>query len=157
MNWPALPSDAIEYFRTVFAEANRSVSERLTNIPNLRETSLDDALIAAVIPSSAPRLLPSGAVVQMDVHNIGGLRRVYNWETADIAVLVFVYSSTTLIAQKVGLFQSKRLYSENNDVQDEDTLGFRYGLNQFLRRAPIRRWPSFRCSTTSLREAGMLP
>ncbi|MGO7018576.1 hypothetical protein [Rhizobium leguminosarum] len=97
---------------------------------------MDDALIEALIPSSAPRLLPSGAVVEMDIHNIGGLRRVYTWETADIAILVFVYRGSSVLAQKIGLLQSKRLYPENNDVQDDDPVGFKYGLNRFLRREP---------------------
>ncbi|MBX5173347.1 hypothetical protein HJB84_26350 [Rhizobium sp. NZLR1b] len=110
LNWPGIPDDAIEFFYKVFAEANRIVSERLINVPNMRETSLDDGLIEAIIPSCAPRLLPSGAVVQMDVRNIGGLRRLYSWETADIAILVFVYRAEALIAQKIGLLQSKRLY-----------------------------------------------
>ncbi|MBX5204102.1 hypothetical protein [Rhizobium sp. NZLR1] len=136
LNWPGIPDDAIEFFYKVFAEANRIVSERLINVPNIRETSLDDGLIEAIIPSCAPRLLPSGAVVQMDVHNIGGLRRLYSWETADIAILVFVYRAEALIAQKIGLLQSKRLYPENNDVQDEDPVGFQYGMNEFLRRDP---------------------
>ncbi len=82
----------------------------------------------------------------MDTHNIGGLRRLggpewewdhprrHRWETADIAILVFVYRGDTLIAKKIGLLQSKRLYPHNNDVDDEDEIGFRFGMNAFLRR-----------------------
>jgi len=134
--WPALPSDAVAHFHDAFANANRLVSERLINIPNARETSLDDALIEFLIPSSAPRILASGAVVEMDIHNIGGLRRLYTWETADIAVLIFVYRGSALLAQKIGLLQSKRLYPDNNDVQDDDPLAFKYGMNRFLKRDP---------------------
>lgn len=134
--WPDIPEDAIDWFRAVFAEANRKVTERLVNVPNIRETALDDGLVEAVIPFSPPRLLPSGAIVEMNVHNIGGLRRLGRWETADIAVLVFVYSAGTLLAQKIGLLQSKRLYPLNNDVEDDDPVGFAYGMNAFLRRDP---------------------
>lgn len=133
-DWPNIPDDAIDWFRAVFAEANRRVTERLLNVPNIRETALDDGLVEAVIPFSPPRLLPSGAVVEMNVHNIGGLRRLSKWETADIAVLVFVYRAGTLISQKIGLLQSKRLYPANNDVEDDDPLGYAYGMNAFLRR-----------------------
>src|SRR5215467_8019358 len=84
--WPAIPSDAIEYFRQAFFEANRIATEHIVNVPNIRETSLDDVLVNALIPFSPPKRLRSGAVVEMDIHNIGG-RRVYRWETADIAVL----------------------------------------------------------------------
>jgi hypothetical protein len=116
------------------------------NLPNIRETSLDDGLIEALIPDSAPTLLPSGAIVRMDTHNIGGLRRLGGpswdwdrpfrgrWETADIAILVFVYRGDTLVAKKIGLLQSKRLYPDNNDVDDDDEAGFRFGMNAFLGR-----------------------
>jgi hypothetical protein len=132
--WPAIPKDAIEHFRSAFAEANRVATERIVNVPNIRETSLDDALVDALIPFSPPKRLRSGAVVEMDVHNIGGLRRIYRWETADIAILVFVYRGPKMIAQKIGMLQTKRLFPKNNDVLDDDPEGFRYGMNAFLNR-----------------------
>jgi hypothetical protein len=143
--WPPIPEDVIAWFRSVFAKANRCVCERLVNLPNVRETSLDDGLIEALIPESAPTLLSSGAIVRMDTHNIGGLLRtgwprweppiIRRWETADVAVLVFVYRRETLIAKKIGLLQSKRLYPNNNDVEDdEDGFDFAWGMNRFLRR-----------------------
>lgn len=144
--WPVIPDDVVAWFRNVFADANRSVCERLVNLPNIRETSLDDGLIEALIPDSAPTLLPSGAIVRMDTHNIGGLRRLgahhwdwdfpqrRRWETADIAILVFVYRRDTLIAKKIGLLQSKRLFPTNQDVEDEDETGFLHGMNAFIRR-----------------------
>lgn len=146
--WPQIPEDVVVWFRSVFAEANRSVTERLVNLPNIRETSLDDGLIEALLPDSAPTLLPSGAIVRMDTHNIGGLRRIgwpdwdlprrRRWETADIAILVFVYRGERLVAKKIGLLQSKRLYPDNNDVEDEDEIGFRHGMNAFIRREPTQ-------------------
>lgn len=144
--WPVIPADVVAWFRSVFAEANRRVCERLVNLPNIRETSLDDALIEALIPESAPTLLPSGAIIRMDTHNIGGLRRLgapqwdwdfpqrRRWETADIAILVFVYQRDKLVAKKIGLLQSKRLFPTNQDVEDEDEIGFLHGMNAFIRR-----------------------
>jgi hypothetical protein len=126
----------IGWFRSIFYRANRSVTERLLNIPNIRETTLDDGLVEALIPHSAPRRFGSGAVVEMQIHNIGGLRRLSSWETADIAVLVFVYEQGVLRDQKIGLLQSKRLYPTVGDVADEDPVGFMYGMNAFLRREP---------------------
>jgi hypothetical protein len=146
--WPQIPEDVVTWFRGIFSNANRSVCERLVNLPNVRETSLDDGLIEALIPETAPRLLPSGAIVRMDTHNIGGLRRIgrphwdfpfgRRWETADIAVLVFIYRREALIAKKIGLLQSKRLYPDNNDVDDEDEVGFLYGMNAFIRRESVQ-------------------
>ena len=146
--WPIIPNDVVTWFRSVFAEANRRVCERLVNLPNIRETSLDDGLIEALIPDAAPTLLPSGAIVRMDTHNIGGLRRIgfphwdfpiqRRWETADIAVLVFIYRGDALIAKKIGLLQSKRLYPENNDVDEDDEVNFLYGMNAFIRREALQ-------------------
>lgn len=146
--WPQLPDDVVAWFREVFAQANRRICERLVNLPNIRETSLDDGLIEALIPDSAPTLLPSGAIVRMETHNIGGLRRfggpdwarpfARRWETADIAVLVFVYRGDALIARKIGLLQSKRLYPANNEVDAEDEADLVYGMNAFLGRDPTQ-------------------
>lgn len=135
-NWPALPSDVIDWFRSTFAEANNAATSRMFNVPNIHEPSLDDALVDALIPNSAPRLLPSGAVVEMNIHNIGGLRRFHRWETADISVIVLVYQHGNLLAQKIGLLQSKRLYPTNRDVDDSDPVNFAYGMNKFLRLDP---------------------
>lgn len=142
--WPQIPADVIGWFRKIFADANRKVCERLVNVPNIRETSLDDGLIESLIPDSAPLLLPSGSIVRMDTHNVGGLRTLgwplwdlpyqRRWETADIAILIFVYQKEALIAKKIGLLQSKRLYPKNNDVEDDDNVGFLHGMNAFIRR-----------------------
>lgn len=132
MSWPHIPDDVIIWFRKVFSEANMSVTEAILNLPSVREGTLDDALISALVPQSAPRVLRSGAIVSMDIHNIGGLRRLYKWEIADIAVFVFVSKNGKVLARKVAFLQSKRLYPENNDVEDEDPIGYRYGMNRFL-------------------------
>src|SRR5437870_2948973 len=130
--WPTIPQDVVDWLTIAFEEANRQVTERLVNVPNIREPSLDDGLIDALIPLSPPRLLPSGAVVEMQIHNIGGLRRLGRWETADISVFIHVYNRTRAIAQKVGFLQSKRLYPTSNDVDDDDPLSFRLGMNAFI-------------------------
>jgi hypothetical protein len=134
--WPDIPRDVIEWISSVFGTANRRVTEVLLNVPNIRETSLDDQLIQTLIPSSSPRILNSGSIVRLDIHNIGGLRRLSKWETADIAVLVFVQKGNKIVAQKIGLLQSKRLYPANKDVDDEDPVGFRYGMNAFFAPQP---------------------
>jgi hypothetical protein len=133
-SWPTITSDVIRWFRDVFYEANRAVCERMANLPNIRETSLDDGLIEALVPESAPRQLDSGAIVRMDIHNIGGLRRYRRWETADIALLIFIYRGNDLVAKKVGFLQSKRLYPKSGHVDAEDEVGFLYGMNAYLRR-----------------------
>jgi hypothetical protein len=139
--WPKIPTDVRGFVRRAFGEANRQVTELIWHVPNVRETSLDDQLINALTPRRAPTKLPSGAVVEMDIHNIGGLRHLYSWETADIAILVFIYRDQHLVAQKIGLLQSKRMYPENGDVEDTDRVGFAYGMNKMLHKSqtsPLR-------------------
>jgi hypothetical protein len=131
--WPQIPSDVISWFRRLFSQINRRVSETILNFPSVRETTLDDEFIQAVVPHSAPKRLESGAIVRVDIHNIGGLRRVSRWEIGDIGILVFVIQKANIIARKVAVLQAKRLYPTVGDVQDDDPMGFYYGMNAFLR------------------------
>lgn len=57
-----------------------------------------------------------------------------SWEIGDIGVLVFIIQKQRIIARKVALLQAKRLYPSVGDIQDEDAVGFQYGMNMFLRR-----------------------
>ena len=136
MPWINIPDDVIVWFRDAFAEANRIVAENLLNVPNIREPTLDDAFVQALIPRSAPTLLASGAIVRMDIHNLGGLRRVTRWEVADIGIVVFVFQGGNVVARKIALLQAKRLFPRNKAVDDDDPVGFQYGFNALLRRDP---------------------
>jgi hypothetical protein len=51
---------------------------------------------------------------------------------------MFIYRGETLVAKKIGLLQSKRLYPENNDVEEDDEIGFLYGMNAFIRREGLQ-------------------
>lgn len=132
MGWPLLPDDVVDWIRMIMQAANEHVTERIVNQPNVREVSLDDALIDKIAQFSAPKRLPSGAVVMLQVHNIGGLRQFGRWELADIAFLVHVSVNGQPFDQKIGLLQSKRLYPDNYDVDVDDPLGFRLGMNGLL-------------------------
>jgi len=108
----------------------------LLNVPNAREPSLDDTFIQALVPVSAPTLMASGAIVKMDIHNIGGLRRVARWEVADIGIVVFIIRAGKIIARKLALLQAKRLYPRNLAVDEDDPVGFMHGFNALLRKDP---------------------
>lgn len=122
----------MDWIRFVMGESNNDVTERIVNQPNVREPSLDDALITKVSQFAAPKLLPSGAVVMMEVHNIGGLRQFDKWELADIAFVIHVSIGGKPLDQKIGLLQSKRLYPDNFDVDADDPISFRMGLNGLI-------------------------
>ena len=51
-----------------------------------------------------------------DVHFLGGLRHFYNWEIADIGVLIFAKKAGTVVANTVAVLQSKRLYPDQGTV-----------------------------------------
>lgn len=68
----------------------------------------------------------------LEVHNIGGLRQFGRWELADIAFVVHVSMFGKPLEQKIGLLQSKRLYPENYDVDEDDPISFRMGLNGLI-------------------------
>jgi hypothetical protein len=131
--WPHIPEDVIDWCRSIFRSANWRLTETILNVPPIRETTLDDTLIQALLPHSAPTLFGSGAVVRMDVHNIGGLRRMMSWEVGDIAILIFLVRRNQILGRKVGVLQAKRLYPSVGDVEENDPVGFRYGMNALLR------------------------
>ena len=143
MSWPNVPSDVVDWFRDCFRAANEAVTTTLDNVPNIREPSLDDKLIEALIPRSAPTRLPSDTVVSMDIHNIGGLRSFSKWETADIAVIVHVLVRGTPIGRKIGLLQAKRLYPYNAPIDELDPFDFRMGMNRFF-------WPEPKSAARAL-------
>lgn len=132
MGWPNLPDDVVDWVRAIMQASNNDVTERLVNQPNVREPSLDDALINKVSQFAAPKKLPSGAVVMLEVHNIGGLRQFRRWELADIAFVVHVSMNGQPLDQKIGLLQSKRLYPDNFDVDMDDPIAFQLGLNGLI-------------------------
>lgn len=132
MDWEALPDDIVDWVRKIMCECNDEVTERLVNQPNIREPSLDDAFISNVSRFAAPKALPSGAIVMLEVHNIGGLRQFRKWELADIAFVVHVSMFGKPLEQKIGLLQSKRLYPENYDVDEDDPISFWQGLNGLI-------------------------
>jgi len=132
MNWESLPQDVVDWVRAIMSACNDDVTERVVNQPNIREPSLDDAFINRVSQYAAPKALPSGAIVMLEVHNIGGLRQFHKWELADIAFVAHVSMQGKPIDQKIGLLQSKRLYPENCDVDVDDPLSFQMGLNGLI-------------------------
>jgi hypothetical protein len=132
-SWSDISNDVVDRFRTIFRAANWRLTETLQNVPSIRETTLDDTLIQALLPHSAPTRLGSGAVARMDVHNIGGLRRMTSWEIGDIAILVFLARRSSIIGRKLGILKAKRLYPSSGNIDEIDSVGFRDGMNALLR------------------------
>lgn len=132
----AIPPDIIDWFRDIFAEANKRLSEKIRNSPAIHETYLDMTLIEHLLGYAAPHLFPSQWVIRIDTHYIGGLHHFESWEIADIGVFVFFQRSGRLIRQKVALLQSKRLYPVTGNVDHLDKSDYVIGMARIGMRDP---------------------
>jgi hypothetical protein len=122
-----VPPEAIDWVRSVFAHANRSVTGLLSTIPTHHEPELDMALLAA-LNQAPPIANPGGWTVYIQTHFLGGRRHFYNWEVADIGFLVIFRDRGKVLRIKVGLLQSKRLYpierKQLPDFKEKFQVGF---------------------------------
>jgi hypothetical protein len=73
-----------------------------------------------------------GWFVRIDVYFIGGLRHFNNWEIGDIGVLIFAKRAGTVIANKLAVLQSKRLYPDQGTVIEQTAEDFRIGMGTLL-------------------------
>lgn len=110
-----LPADVVEYITDVFLAANGSVTSRLDRMPTTHEENLDFSFIDSLAVAIGPHRVPSGVVVDVDVHFLGGGRHWDRWEIADIGVIVNFRRQGALLRTKLLLFQSKRLYPQEAD------------------------------------------
>lgn len=127
---PELPiaSDVVAWLNAVFRDCNERVTEKLCNNPNAPEESLDLTFIENLSRYSSPVTLASSWTVKIEVHYLGGLRQFYQWEIADIGVLLFVRSAGQIQRSKVALLQSKRLYPSNMRVIEEGKIDYEIGF-----------------------------
>jgi hypothetical protein len=105
-----LPSDVVSYVHDVFQAASDDVAAQLERMPTMHEEFLDFALVAKLAQANGPYVVPSGTVVDLDVHFVGGGRHWGRYEIADVGVIVNFRRGTELLRTKVVLLQSKRLY-----------------------------------------------
>jgi hypothetical protein len=126
-----LPEAAIDWVRAVFAAVNRRVTETLSRIPTHHEPELDMQLIAALNQTPAVTDV-SGWTVYIQTHFLGGRRHFYNWEVADIGLLVVFRDRGKVLRTKVGLLQSKRLYSREVAQLPDHALRTRIGFGTLL-------------------------
>jgi hypothetical protein len=132
--FPVIPQDAIRFVSSAFAQANGRVSLLLSRQPSIHEEGLDFQLIAC-LDEIGPRLMPeSKAAVEIQTHWLGGRRHFGGWEIADLALFVIIRKSGTLVARKVALLQSKRLYSREIPVSTVDRSDYEIGIGRLVDR-----------------------
>lgn len=123
-----VPNDVVEWVRDTFRGCNVNVSEKLTNVPNCQEESLDQTWIEHFSRLASPVAVSPSWTVKIETHYLGGLRHYRNWEIADIGVLLFIKRGGRVTTSKVALLQSKRLYPTSNQVREEDIIDYRTGF-----------------------------
>jgi hypothetical protein len=130
----AIPKDIIDWFRAVFADANRRLSEKMLNAPATPEPTFDLTFIEHLTNYAAPRKFKSDWAIRIDTHYLGGLRHFRSWEVADIGVFVFFTKAGRMVRRKVALLQSKRLFPTTGDVDHLEEYDFRIGMARIAAR-----------------------
>ena len=140
---------------------NGRVTGKLDRIPTTHETSLDMSFIQALSQQSAPVRMPSGHLVRIDVHFLGGGRHFDLWEVADIGVMVIYREGDNRVRTKVALLQSKRLYPIEQDFDENTPLDYMMGFRRlhesdedFLRVSNSRRFSRLKGSRYAAMRVG---
>lgn len=128
-----LPEDVIDAVRAAFSDANDRVSQLLMRQPAMHEEGLDFHLVSKLDEFGA-QILGSGTALAIETHWLGGRRHWDRWEISDIAVLIAVRVHGGLVARKVALLQTKRLYSKEIAVENIDMSDYEIGIDRLIDR-----------------------
>lgn len=131
--FPTLPEDVIDAVRGAFSAANDAVSELLMRQPAMHEEGLDFHLVSK-LDEVGPLLVPSGAAVVIETHWLGGRRHWGRWEISDVAIVIAVRVGGGLVARKVALLQTKRLYTREIPVETRDRSDYAIGIGRLIDR-----------------------
>jgi hypothetical protein len=128
-----IPTEVVDWIRSVFAEVNQRTSAKLSRIPNVHETSLDMTIIEQLSQYAAPFRFPSDWVLRLDTHYLGGPRYWGKCEIADIGILIIFRRKGIVERTKIALLQSKRLYPRELEAPAEDQLvDYEVGFGRLL-------------------------
>ncbi|MHA6895440.1 hypothetical protein ACQUJT_15350 [Ralstonia pseudosolanacearum] len=129
-----IPEVVIDYVRSVFATANDKVTRTMSVHPSMHEESLDHILVME-LSSTPPAFFAREQVgVSLESHWLGGRHMFDRWEIADIAFFVIVRRAGHLMARKVALLQTKRLYSKEIPVAPIDPFDYVIGIGRLVDR-----------------------
>lgn len=134
-----IPADVRSGLLDVFGTCNERISKLITDVPTTHETPLDMTFIQHFLGVSAPFRFPSGWTVDLSTHYLGGGRHwgdwpdwPRRWEIADIGLLVLFRQGGNLLRSKVALLQSKRLYPDELDWDEDSPLDYMIGFRRLL-------------------------
>jgi hypothetical protein len=153
----AIPDVVIDYVRGVFGAANEKVSSTMSLHPSMHEESLDHILVMELTASPPAFFAAERVGVTLESHWLGGRGMFERWEIADIAFFVLLRRQGSLIARKVALLQTKRLYSREIPVVPVDESDYRIGIGRLAdrtdRSVPISSQRTFSFDRSSVYQA----
>lgn len=134
-----IPVDVRDWLHGVFAGCNERVAETMTQVPTTHEVPLDMTFIQHFLGVSAPRRFLSGWTVEISTHYLGGGRHYSEWgdwprrwEIADIGLLVVFRQAGKVLRSKVALLQSKRLYPDEQEFEEDVPIDFMIGFDRLF-------------------------
>jgi hypothetical protein len=130
----SIPPEVIDFIRQVFARANDKVSSALTVQPATPEESLDNLLVNELRVTPPTFFATSKAGVVLESHWLGKRRMYRSWEVADIAFLISVRQGGKLVARKVTLLQTKRLYAKELAGTELERYDYEIGIGRLIDR-----------------------
>jgi hypothetical protein len=134
-----IPAEVRAWLTGVFGSCNAQVANLITDVPTTHETAVDMAFIQSFSHVSAPYRFPSGWTVELSTHYLGGGRhwsawpdQPPRWEIADIGLLVMYRQDGKLLRSKVALLQSKRLYPDELEWDEDSALDYMIGFRRLF-------------------------
>ena len=100
----------------------------MTTHPSMHEESLDHILIMELTAAPSAFFATEQVGVSLESHWLGGRWMHGRWEIADIAIFILLRRRGGLVARKVALLQTKRLYSREIPVAPIDETDYRIGI-----------------------------
>ena len=131
----AIPKPVRNWLRAVFRDVNNKLSARVSTIPTAHEPTLDMAFIDSLNGRAYPASVPGAWTIRLDTHYLGGMRHWRNWEIADIGVLVMFRKNGKLIGSKTALLQSKRLYPQEQGLEEDEPEDYGIGFARLYKDA----------------------
>ncbi len=129
---PTIPDDVVAWIYKVFDECNQKISKKISRIPTIHETSLDLSFIEALSTYAVPTRFGSGWTVRIDTHFLGSGSHFRSWEVADIGFLVMFRHAGRLVRSKIGLLQSKRLYPDEQEFEEDTPQDYLIGFGRLF-------------------------
>jgi len=126
-----IPDHIKKWIKDHFENCNSQLANDLSTFPGIREEALDNNFISYFSRVPGPFKLDSNWTIRIDAHFIGGGKHYYNWEVADIGLILIFRRNGKIIRSKMAFLQSKKLYPSSIKYIPNDPY-LRRGMGRLL-------------------------